>query len=332
MNSENVIADILDVLIIGGGPIGLACGIECEKSQLNYVIVEKGCLVNSLYNYPLNMSFFSTPEKLEIGGVPFISHFYKPTRSEALEYYRRVAMSWKLKIKGYEKVSGARRAEQGYFQITTSRQTYCASTIIIATGFYDIPNLLNIPGEGLPKVHHYYREAHPYFGQKIAIVGAANSAADVALETYRKGADVTMIIREDQVSDRVKYWVRPDIENRIKEGAIRCFFHSRLMAIRQEEIDIETPEQRITLENDFVLAMTGYLPDFSFLEKLGVAIGDDEMKTPMYNESTMETNQPGIYLAGVICGGLQTNKWFIENSRDHALLIVKNILEKKNHN
>lgn len=329
MNAEKVPAEILDVFIIGGGPIGLACGIECEKSKLSYLIAEKGSLVNSLYNYPLNMSFFSTPEKLEIGGVPFISHFYKPTRSEALEYYRRVAMSWKLKINGYEKVSGARRTGDGYFEIITSRQTYRASTIIIATGFYDIPNLLNIPGEALPKVHHYYREAHPYFGQKIAIVGAANSAADVALETYRKGAHVTMIIREDQVSERVKYWVKPDIENRIKEEAIRCFFNSRLVAIRQDEIDIETPGEKITLENDFVLAMTGYLPDFSFLEKLSIAIGDDEMKTPVYNESTMETNQPGIYLAGVICGGLKTNKWFIENSRDHAVVIVKDILEKR---
>lgn len=328
MESVEEEKQLLDVLIVGGGPIGMACGIQCEKAQLSYVIVEKGCLVNSLYRYPLNMTFFSTSEKLEIGGVPFISHNHKPTRSEALEYYRRVAMKWELKIRLYEEVIKVKIDSPGY-TIHTTEKTYHASSIIIATGFYDIPNLMNIPGEDLPKVHHYYREAHPYFGQKIAVIGASNSAVDVALETFRKGADVTMIVKDGEISERVKYWVKPDVENRIKENEITCLFNTNIVSIRNKEIDIKTPEALVTLENDFVLAMTGYLPDFSFLTQLGITIGDDEMRTPVYNEATMETNQPGIYLAGVICGGLKTNKWFIENSREHAVVIIAAICAKK---
>jgi thioredoxin reductase (NADPH) len=319
---------ILDTLIIGGGPIGMACGIECEKHSLDYLIIEKGCLVNSLYCYPLNMTFFSTSEKLEIGDVPFVSHNYKPTRAEALEYFRRVAMKWKLRMKLYEKVIAAEKRDDLYF-IQTAKNSYEARTIIVASGFYDIPNLMDIPGEELPKVHHYYREAHPYFYQKIAVIGASNSAVDVALECYRKGADVTMIIKDEKISDRVKYWVKPDVENRIEEGTIRAYFHSQLIAIREKAVDVRTPEGIITLENDFVLAMTGYLPDFSLLEDLGINIGSDEMRTPSYDEQTMETNQQNIYLAGVICGGLKTNKWFIENSREHAPLIIQDILKKK---
>lgn len=327
---KQVSNDVLDVLIIGGGPIGMACGIECVKNDLSYLIVEKGCLVNSLYNYPLNMTFFSTSDRLEIGGVPFISHNYKPTRSEALEYYRRVALSWKLHIKLYEAVTFTEK-EGDVFVVHTSRnRTYLTRAIIVATGFYDIPNKLNVPGEDLPKVHHYFREAHPYFGQRIAVIGAANSAVDVALETYRKGAaEVTMIIREEQISDRVKYWVKPDIENRIQNGEIKAYFQSHVVAIREEEIDVQTPQGLITLPNDFVLAMTGYLPNFELLENLGVQIQDDEMRTPVYNEATMETNQPNVYLAGVVCGGLQTNKWFIENSRVHAVTIIQDLKRKK---
>lgn len=322
--------DILDVLIIGGGPIGMACGIECVKNDLSYLIVEKGCLVNSLYNYPLNMTFFSTSDRLEIGGVPFISHNYKPTRAEALEYYRRVALSWKLRIRLYEAVTHVDKEGELFVVHTSRKNSFLARAIIVATGFYDIPNKLNVPGEDLPKVHHYYREAHPYFGQRIAVVGAANSAVDVALETYRKGAaEVTMIIREDQISDRVKYWVKPDIENRIKNGEIKAYFQSHVVAIREEDIDVQTPQGLITLPNDFVLAMTGYLPNFGLLENLGVQIQDDEMRTPVYNEATMETNQPNVYLAGVVCGGLQTNKWFIENSRVHAVTIIQDLKRKK---
>lgn len=318
--------EVLDLIIVGGGPIGMACGIEAVKNNLSYLILEKGCLVNSLYNYPMNMTFFSTSEKLEIGGVPFISHSSKPTRSEALEYYRRVAMKWNLNINLYEKVESI--SNQKAFEITTSKGKYLSRNIVIASGFYDLPFLLNVPGESLPKVKHYYDEPHPYFGQKVIVVGAANSAVDAALETYRKGAEVTMVVREPEINSRVKYWVRPDIENRIKEGAIKAYFNSTITSIHEDKVAIETPDGALSFENDFVLAMTGYQPGFEFLESMGIEIGSDDMKTPSHNPDTMETNVAGIYLAGVICGGLQTNKWFIENSRVHAEVIVKEILRK----
>jgi thioredoxin reductase (NADPH) len=248
-----------DVFIIGAGPIGLACGIEAKKAGLSYIIVDKGCLVNSIYNYPLNMTFFSTSEKLEIGDVPFISHGSKPNRFEALEYYRRVSSTWKLNVSLYNKVEKVERGkDSGPFQILTERGELEARVIVMATGFYDFPYLLNIPGEELPKVKHYYDEPHPYFGQKIVVVGAANSAVDVALETWRKGAEVTMVVREKEIRDTVKYWVKPDIENRIKEGSITAYFESEIKEIREREVEVSTPEGNITLENQFVLAMTGY--------------------------------------------------------------------------
>jgi len=318
----------VEILIIGAGPIGLACGIACRREGVAARIVDRGTLVNSIYRYPLNMTFFSTSEKLEIGDVPFISHLPKPNRDEALEYYRRVAMHWKLDIGLYEPALSLQREEDG-FLVETNIGRYRSRAVIIATGFYDRPNLMGIPGEDLPKVHHYYQEAHPYFGRDIVVVGAANSAVDVALETWRKGARVTMVIREPAIQDNVKYWVRPDIENRINAGEIRAYFESSLLEIRAREVDVRTPEGQITLFNDFVLAMTGYLPDFSFLEYAGIRIGEDPMKTPHHNPETMETNVPGLYLAGVICGGLQTNKWFIENSRDHARLILAHYLLQK---
>ncbi|MBV6643973.1 MAG: YpdA family putative bacillithiol disulfide reductase [Cyclobacteriaceae bacterium] len=319
----------LDALIIGAGPIGLACGIACKKAELSHVIIDKGCLVNSIYNYPSNMTFFSTSDRLEIGEVPFISHNPKPTRPEALEYYRRVSQSWDLPVNLYEKVEQVTK-DDGRFQVTTSKDTYFATSIIIATGFYDIPYLLNVPGEELSKVKHYYDEPHPYFGMKVVVVGAANSAVDVALETYRKGAkEVTMVVREEGVAPSVKYWVRPDVENRIKEGSIKSYFNSSITEIREHEIDIVTPEGSKTIENDFVLAMTGYQPDFAFLRSLGIEIGKDEFRTPRYLPDTMETNVPGVYLAGVICGGLKTNKWFIENSREHADVIIQSIVSKQ---
>ena len=316
--------EVLDAVIVGAGPIGLACGIEAERQGLSYLIADKGCLVNSLYNYPYNMTFFSTSDRLEIGEVPFISHGNKPNRSEALEYYRRVASSWKLHLRLYEKVLKI-TDQASHYHIATERGSYLSRSIVIATGFYDLPYLLNVPGEQLPKVRHYYDEPHPYFDQNIVVVGAANSGVDVALETYRKGAHVTMVLRENEISPSVKYWVKPDIENRIKEGSIKAYFKSNISEIRAREVDISTPDGPITIENDYVLAMTGYQPDFEFLKSIGIALNDNDIKSPVYNELTHETNQHDVYLAGVICGGLQTNKWFIENSREHAVMIFDTI-------
>jgi thioredoxin reductase (NADPH) len=317
-----------DVVIIGAGPIGLACGIEAKKAGLRYIIIEKGCLVNSLFNYPLNMTFFSTSERLEIGEVPFISHQPKPNRFEALEYYRRVSMSWQLDLRLYEKVTMITSGNDKHV-VTTMKGQYESKAVILALGFYDLPYLLHVPGEDLPKVKHYYDEPHPYFGQKIVVIGAANSAVDVALETWRKGADVTMVIREDGIRDSVKYWVKPDIENRIQEGSIKAYFHSEVKKITPHTVEIKTPEGDKVLENDFVLAMTGYQPPFEFMRASGIHFHDDAFHTPVYDEQTMETNVPGIYLAGVVCGGLKTNKWFIENSRVHATMIIENLLRRK---
>jgi len=313
-----------DILIIGAGPIGLACGLAAQKAGLNYLIIEKGCLTNSLYNYPLYMTFFSTSEKLEIGGVPFVSISAKPIRPEALEYYRRVAFSNHLNTHLFEAVETIKQTN-GSYTVTTTNTSYTTKHVIIATGFYDIPNMLNIPGEHLPKVNHYYKDPHFYAMQKVLVIGANNSSVDAALETYRKGADVTMIIREEGIGKRVKYWVKPDIENRISEGSIKAYTHSTVQSIREHEVDILTPDGIITVENDFVLALTGYQPNFSFLEKAGIKLSEDGKKHPSYNPDTMETNMPGIYLAGVVCGGMDTHVWFIENSRDHADKIIAHI-------
>lgn len=319
----------LDLLIIGGGPIGLACGIEAEKAHLSYAILDKGCLVNSIYNYPKNMTFFSTSDKLEIGNVPFISHNPKPVRAEALEYFRRVASSWKLNTRLYENVKSINKSDDT-FKVVSDKETYHVKNIVLATGFYDLPYLLNVPGEDLPKVRHYYDEPHPYYDMNVAVVGAANSAVDVALELYRKGTkSVTMIVREEEISQRVKYWVRPDIENRIKEESIKAYFNSNLTNITDQTITINSPEGEVELKNDFVLAMTGYQPNFDFLEEIGVEIGTDPFKTPVYDSETMESNISGIYLAGVICGGLKTNIWFIENSIVHAEQIINHITKKQ---
>jgi thioredoxin reductase (NADPH) len=318
---------MLDILIIGGGPIGIACGLAAQKAGLNFLIVEKGCLVNSLYNYPSTMTFFSTSEKLEIGGIPFVTISNKPTRAEALEYYRRVATSNQLPINLFEEVIGIKK-DGGEFIITTNKTSYLAKKVILSTGFYDIAVNLNIPGEELPKVRHYYKDPHYYAMQKVVVIGSSNSAIDVALETYRKGADVTLVIRDAEVSHRVKYWVRPDILNRIKEGSIKAYFNSHLKAIREFEVDIETPEGMVTIPNDFVMAMTGYRPNFEFLKNTGIALSDDKF-IPHYNHQTMETNVPGLYLAGVVCGGLDTHLWFIENSRIHADMIVGDIVAKR---
>jgi thioredoxin reductase (NADPH) len=317
---------MLDILIIGGGPIGIACALAAQKAGLSFLIVEKGCLVNSLYNYPSTMTFFSTSEKLEIGGIPFVTISNKPTRAEALEYYRRVTTANALPINLFEEVTGLNK-QNDIFTITTNKANYQAKKVILSTGFYDIAVTLDIPGEELPKVKHYYKDPHYYAMQKVVVVGSSNSAIDVALETYRKGADVTLVIRGAEVSDRVKYWVRPDIINRIKEGSIKAYFNSHLKAIREYEVDIETPEGLVTIPNDFVMAMTGYKPNFEFLKKLGITLSDDKF-IPQYNPATMETNLKGLYLAGVVCGGLDTHLWFIENSRIHADMIIEDIVEK----
>jgi thioredoxin reductase (NADPH) len=316
----------LDLLIIGGGPIGLACGLEAQKAGLNYIIIEKGCLVNSLYNYPANMTFFSTSERLEIGGIPFVSNNAKPTRSEALEYYRRVAVANKLKINIFEKVIKVLKINSEY-EITTSKSTYSTKNIIIASGFFDIPFLMDVPGENLSKVTHYYKDPHFYAFQKVLVVGANNSAVDAALETWRKGAEVTMVIKGDDIGERVKYWARPDIVNRIKENEIKAYFNSSIKEIRDGEVIIETADSEIVIQNDWVIAMTGYQPNLSFLQDIGIHLSNDEERKPEINEETMETNQKGIYLAGVICGGMNTHSLFIENSRIHADKIIDNIVK-----
>lgn len=320
--------EFFDIVIIGGGPIGIACGLEAQKKGLTYVILEKGPIVNSIFNYPVNMQFFSSSEKLEIDKIPFISKEAKPRRSEALEYYRRITTSNKLHINLFEKVTSISKTENE-FTVISDKNRYVSKNVVIATGFYDIPNNLNIPGEGLSKVSHYYNDPHFYSGQKVAIIGASNSSVDAALECYRKGAEVTMIIRGAEVGQRVKYWVRPDIINRIEEGSIKVYYNASVKEINENTISINTQNSIETLQNDFVLALTGYKPNFTFLEKIGVVFSNDDKKTPTYNEATMETNIKGVYLAGVICGGMETHKWFIENSRIHAKMIVAAVLEKQ---
>lgn len=316
---------LLDVVIIGGGPIGIACGLEAKKKGLPYVILEKGPIVNSLFNYPANMQFFSSSERLEIDEIPFISKEAKPKRDEALEYYRRIVTSNKLNIHLFEKVLQVDNNIDGTFNVKTSRSDYTSKNVVVATGFYDIPNLLEVPGEDLEKVSHYYNNPHYYSGQKVAVIGASNSAIDAALECWRKGAEVTLIIRGPEVGQRVKYWVRPDIINRIEEGSIKAYFNSTVEAITKDSILINSGDSSITIPNDFVLALTGYKPNFTFLEKMGIHISKDEKKLPEYNIETMETNVKGLYLAGVICGGMETHKWFIENSRIHAKMIIEHI-------
>lgn len=317
--------EILDLIIIGGGPTGIKCGISAHKANLKFVILEKGVLVNSLFHFPANMTFFSTSKLLEIGDIPFISHTDKPTRKEALEYYRRIVTSYKLPVKLYEKVLAMEQADNLYV-INTTKATYYTKHIILATGFYDIPNLMNVPGEDMAKVKHYYDEAHHYLGQKVLVVGAANSACDVALETWQKGAHVTMAVRGAALYERVKYWILPNIKNRISEGSITAHFNTTVTEIQEDTVSLYNEENgNFTIDNDFVLAMTGYRPDYSLLKILGINIRDDEFQTPVYNEDTLETNQPRIFIAGVINGGLMTNKLFIENTRHHGDVIIDQI-------
>lgn len=318
------------VVIIGAGPIGLACGIALRRAGIEFRIIEKGCLVNSIYRYPVNMTFFSTSERLEIGGIPFISHGSKPTRREALEYYRRVADALQLPLQLYEQVVGVERLPGGGFVVSSEKGRYRCDKLVVSTGFYSQPNRMGIPGEDLPKVRHYYDEPHPYARQRVLVIGAGNSAVDVALETWRCGAEVTMAIRGGALKEGVKYWVRPDIENRIQEGAIRAWFHTEVVSISEDSVTLATLEGEKTIGNDFVLAMTGYNPDFGLIRSLGLAFQDDEAQTPAYDPETHETNVAGLYLIGVICGGLNTSKWFIENSRGHAEKAAAHIAAGKN--
>jgi thioredoxin reductase (NADPH) len=312
------------VIIIGAGPIGLATGIELKRKNIPFKIIEKGCLVNSLFNYPTNMTFFSTSDRLEIGDVPFISHGSKPTRSEALEYYRRVAESFELPINLYESVE-ALEGKDGDFTVTTDKDVYKAEKVVVATGFYGSANMMGVPGEELKKVKHYYDEPHPYAWQKVLVVGGGNSAVDAALECYRAGAEVSVAVKYDTIKPSVKYWVKPDIENRIKNEEIKGYFNTEIKEIKEKEVVLNTPEGEKTIENDFVLAMTGYHPNYPLMEKFQIELTDDEKCMPVYKEDSLETKRKGVYVAGVVCGGLDTSRLFIENSRVHANQIATHI-------
>jgi thioredoxin reductase (NADPH) len=318
---------IYDVIIIGAGPIGIACGIAAKNNNLSHLIIEKGCLVNSLYNYPINMTFFSSSERLEIEEIPFVTTNPKPRRAEALEYYRRVHDKYHLNTQLFEEVLTCTKVD-GIFHTHTTKGQYQSKNVIVATGFYDIPMYLNILGEDLPKVSHYYNDPHYYAGQRVVVVGSSNSSIDAALETYRKGAKVSLVIRGTDISHRVKYWVRPDILNRIDEGAIDVYYESQLAEIRANEVVIRSKNRSKTIPNDFVLALTGYRPNFDLLKKFNINIPETDARIPEHNPTTMETNIEGLYLAGVVCGGLNTHLWFIENSRIHAKIIVDSIMDK----
>lgn len=308
--------DPLDAVIIGAGPTGLACGIELKQRGLNALIFDKGCVVNSIYHYPTNMVFFTTPELLEIGDIPMTSLNEKPGRTEALKYYRRVADHFHLSIHQYERVLSV-EGDDGNFTVVTEKGTYTARKVILATGYYDLPNLLNVPGEDLAKVIHYYREPHPYYDHDVVVVGAKNSAAIAALELYWTGARVTMVHRGPGIHKHVKYWIKPNIENRIKNGEIRAFFNSTVKEILEDEVVLATPEGEVRLKNDFVFALTGYHPDLDFMASLGIRL-DPVTERPRTNPETLESDRPGIYLAGVIVAGMHTNEIFIENGRFHG--------------
>ncbi|WP_044511294.1 YpdA family putative bacillithiol disulfide reductase [Hymenobacter sp. DG25B] len=313
-----------DVVIIGAGPVGLACAIEARRRGHTVCVVDKGALVNSLVGYPTNMEFFSTPELLEIGNYPFPTAHYKPLREDALDYYHRVAVAEKLPLRLYEKVMGL-EGEPGRYEVVTEKGRIACAAVIIATGFYDIPNLLNVPGEDLPHVSHYYKEPYAHVGQRVVVIGAKNSSAKAALQLLRAGADVTMVVRGAEVSESVKYWIRPDLVNRIAEGRIKAYFSSSVQRITPEAVEVLTPEGLLTLPTSHVYALTGYRPNYALLAALGIATQDDAACTPWYNPDTFETNRPGVYLAGTVCGGLNTSRWFIENGRHHAAVIAAHL-------
>ena len=316
---------MLDVLIIGAGPVGLACALEAQRRGLRTAIVEKGALVNSLVGYPTNMEFFSTPELLEIGGYPFPTNHYKPLREDALDYYQRVAQSEKLTLRLYERVL-ALAGEQDNFTVTTDKGEIRTANVVVATGFYDLPNPLNVPGEDLPHVSHYYKEPYQHATQHVVVVGAKNSSAKAALQLARAGARVTLVVRGPAVSDSVKYWIRPDLVNRIAEGRITAHFNTAIAAITPEAVEVLTPEGPRTIAADFVYALTGYHPDEALLGRLGVEPDPaDEARAPLFDPATHETTRPGLFVAGTVCGGRATSRWFIENGRHHAQLIAAHL-------
>jgi thioredoxin reductase (NADPH) len=314
-----------DAIVIGAGPTGLACGLELKRRGLNVMVIEKGCVVNSLYNYPTHMTFFTTPELLEIGDLPMTSMYEKPTRTEALKYYRRVAEHYKLDIHQYERVDSI-DGEDGAFTVPTTdhlgaQHCYRAKKVIIATGYYDVPNLLNVPGEELPKVIHYYKEPHPYFNHDVLVVGAKNSAAIAALELYWTGARVTLVHRGRAIHPHVKYWIKPNIENRIKNGEVKAYFESSVTEILPASVQVHTPTGNIEIPNDFVFAMVGYSPDLTFLNANGIVLESDTQK-PRTDPNTLESDRKGVFLAGVIVAGMHTNEIFIENGRFHGRQIA----------
>jgi thioredoxin reductase (NADPH) len=321
-----------DVVVIGAGPTGLACAIDAKRAGFSVTNIDKGCLVNSLYNYPSNMTFFTTPELLEIGDIPFASPNQKPTRQEALEYYRKVAEHFKLDVRQYEPMQRIEGSDNSFVVHTTDlhgrNRAYKARKLILATGYYDLPNMMNVPGEELPKVLHYYREPHPFFGLDVLIVGGKNSAAIAALELWRHGARVTMVHRGEGVRPSVKYWIRPDIENRIKAGQVKAYFNSTVKEITPDNVVLNTPEGEVTLANDWVFALTGYHPDFDFLHGLGIQIRGDADKKPVVDPQTLESNVSGIYLAGVLIAGMRTSEIFIENGRFHGQAIAADLKGK----
>jgi thioredoxin reductase (NADPH) len=314
---------IYDAVVVGAGPTGLACGIELKKRGLSALIIDKGCLCNSLYNYPTHMVFFTTPELLEIGGIPMTSLGEKPGRTEALKYYRRVAEYFKLTVNQYERVLSIDGSD-GDFLVATGKGTYQARKIILSTGYYDLPNMLHVPGEELEKVIHYYKEPHPYYDHDVLVVGAKNSAAIAALELYWTGARVTLVHRGPGIHNNVKYWIKPNIENRIKNGEIKGYFNTRVTEIRETEVDLATPDGLLTLPNQFVFALIGYHPDLEFMARLGIRL-DPRTQRPRTNAETLESDRPGIYLAGVIVAGMHTNEIFIENGRFHGEKIAEAI-------
>jgi thioredoxin reductase (NADPH) len=316
--------DATDVAIIGAGPVGLACALEVRRRGLTARVFDKGTLVNSIFGYPTNMEFFSTPDLIEIGGYPFPVQHYKPTREDALEYYRGVAAREQIELSLYDRVD-ALEGERGRFVVRAASGDHPVRFVIVATGFFDLANRMGVPGEDLPHVTHYYKEPFPYVGQDVAVIGAKNSAAKAALDCYRHGARVTLIIRGPAVSDKVKYWIKPDLENRIKEGSITAFFNTTVKEIRRGSLRLDTPEGPREIASAWVLAMTGYHPDFDFLARFGVTFADDAWKTPIFDETTFETRRPGVYVAGTVCGGYQTGRWFIENGRFHARQIAEHI-------
>jgi thioredoxin reductase (NADPH) len=325
------VTESFDVAVVGAGPTGLACGIELQQRGLRTVLVEKGCVVNSIYHYPTNMTFFTTPELLEIGNIPMTSLNDKPNRTEALKYYRRVAEHFRLEIRQYERVDRI-AGDDGAFEVCTadrlgSSHVYQARKIVLATGYYDVPNMLDVPGEELDKVLHYYQEAHPYYNHDVAVIGAKNSAAIAALELWWTGARVTLIHRGAGISDSVKYWIKPNIENRIQNGEIRAYFQSRVVEIRQDSIRVATPEGEVSLKNDFVFALIGYRPDLAFLNATGIALEPATLR-PRTNPETLESERAGVYLAGVIVAGMHTNEIFIENGRLHGCLIAQSIVSR----